>query len=276
MNTKTIIGSLALASLSLSLRAHAAPVVAPAAPVLTAEFAISDAPCPRRSVAITARVTNRAATAFNGLIVGTPPQGSATGEAFSVPAGGEAPGSTKTDFNCEKTPLLNVFRATVRNAANGAQVASKGFRLYKLTYPSSSARPPSAGSGVTNVLYITSVNVEQAMCGEPIHVDVAGVSLMADTRITASLKVDLVHNGASSHDSAFYAQPIVEHGATFSVRMVGPTLDCAIAAPVIKLKVSALGTIPVQGAAAGAAELHPESGTWVDESTPTSTPIPSR
>ena len=51
----------------------------------------------------------------------------------------------------------------MNNAANGAQVASKGFRPYKLTYPSSSAHPPSASPGVTNVLYvtITGVDVEQ-------------------------------------------------------------------------------------------------------------------
>ena len=274
MNAKMVFCGLALASLSVT--AHAAPTLTPVASMQTAEFTISDAPCSRRSVAITAKVTNKAATPWNGLILGSPPQSATGGEAFSVPANGEASGSTKTGFNCEKTPLLNVFRATVKNASNGAEIASKGYRLYKLTYPSSSARPPSAGSGVKNVLYITSVNVEQAMCGQPIHVDVAGQSLMVDTPITASLKVDLVHTGASTHDSAFYAQPMIEKGATFSVRMVGPTLDCAIGAPVMKLKVTAPGTVPVDGAAAGAAELHPESETWVDESTPTSTPFQSK
>ncbi|MFO0735113.1 MAG: hypothetical protein U0270_04505 [Labilithrix sp.] len=233
----------------------------PAAQAVTVDFSMSEVKCAPGGMLLTAKVKSNGA-AFDGSFVastGEPPSLS-----FHLDAGGTKELSTKTGIGCQRTPNLNAWTGTVKNGA-GQTAATKTFNLKSFGYLPLTARPPSAGSGTKNILFVSSVAVE-AICGQPLTITVSGNSYQQDaTPYVARVYAELEYNNASDKnrtlsDGNVHVEP---PSRAFTSKLVGPAVDCSIAAPTIKPHVS-LGamTVPIQGVLESSPAMKPDSETW--------------
>lgn len=234
----------------------------PAAQAVTVDFSMTDVSCATAGMLLVAKVKSNGG-AFDGSFIAS--TGEPASSTFHLDPGANKELSAKTGIACQRTPNLNTWTGTVKNGA-GQTAATKTFNLKSFNYASLTARPPSAGSGTKNVLFISDVEVE-AICGQPLTITVSGNGYQQDsTPYVALVYAELEYNNAADRNRTVSDGNVRCELPTrsFTTRLIGPAVDCSIAAPTIKPHVT-LGsafTVPILGVVENSPAMKPQSETW--------------